>query len=225
MATLFPSTNDEFKLFTKTLNNHLTESSDGQYRRKETFLAFQIARSLPNKPADYNINSLKAELKKNEAPIKQTKDTGFKPIEIELEGMIYSSRDGSSNTLQKTQKYRDLEDEKDRDNFIFGTNGRDIQSLCMRDTMQRLGADLFKELTISSILKIECGGYTYYSGYTEYKKATGDQVYLEIENPGVHLTYNSIKNAYAEQQESGKWIFKPDGYRPLTLTCILAFEV
>lgn len=66
MTTLFPSSNDEFKQFTSALNKNLIEATNGQYRRKPTFLAVQIAQSLPNKPSGFNINHLKAQLKSNE---------------------------------------------------------------------------------------------------------------------------------------------------------------
>ena len=63
--SIFPASNDAFKLFTKNLNEKLIEGSAGQYRRKQTFLSAMIAESLPGKDTNYNINSLKAELKNN----------------------------------------------------------------------------------------------------------------------------------------------------------------
>ncbi|WP_199610021.1 hypothetical protein [Flocculibacter collagenilyticus] len=63
--SIFPASNDAFKLFTKNLNDKLIKGSNGQYRRKQTFLSAMIAESLPGKDANYNINTLKADLKQN----------------------------------------------------------------------------------------------------------------------------------------------------------------
>jgi len=63
--SIFPASNDAFKLFTKNLNDKLIKGSNGQYRRKHTFLSAMIAESLPGKDVNYNINTLKADLKQN----------------------------------------------------------------------------------------------------------------------------------------------------------------
>ncbi|WP_286741670.1 hypothetical protein [Pseudoalteromonas sp. UBA2102] len=63
--SIFPASNDAFKLFTKNLNDKLIKGSNGQYRRKHTFLSAMIAESLPGKDVNYNINTLKADLKHN----------------------------------------------------------------------------------------------------------------------------------------------------------------
>lgn len=63
--SIFPASIDAFKLFTKNLNDKLIKGSNGQYRRKQTFLSAMIAESLPGKGAHYNINTLKADLKQN----------------------------------------------------------------------------------------------------------------------------------------------------------------
>jgi hypothetical protein len=63
--TIFPDSNESYKLFVSNLNNKLITGSNGQYRRKPTFLSAMIAESLPGKAVNYNINTLKAELKSN----------------------------------------------------------------------------------------------------------------------------------------------------------------
>ncbi|ATD08287.1 hypothetical protein SIO17_14605 [Pseudoalteromonas piscicida] len=64
--SIFPQSNESFKEFISALNEKLIDGSNGQYRRKPTFLSAMVAESLPGKPDNYNINTLKAELKSND---------------------------------------------------------------------------------------------------------------------------------------------------------------
>lgn len=87
---LFPSNNCDFKTFCEELNTKLTKGTGGRYNKKANWLSAQIASSLPNKKADYNINTLKAELngtylmkfRRNRTPLYQ----------VDLNGGQYNKR-------------------------------------------------------------------------------------------------------------------------------------
>ncbi|KID55523.1 hypothetical protein JF50_20155 [Pseudoalteromonas luteoviolacea] len=74
--SIFPQCNKSFKDFISALNKKLIDGSNGQYRRKPTFLSAMVAESLPGKPDNYNINTLKAELKSNDTHSNQNR-AGF----------------------------------------------------------------------------------------------------------------------------------------------------
>lgn len=65
--SLFPSTDAGFKLFCKKLSANLESASNGQIRRKESWIAAQVAKSLPYQHESFNINTLKAIMAKAES--------------------------------------------------------------------------------------------------------------------------------------------------------------
>ncbi len=57
-TSLFPTTKEDFFAFVKNLAQILSTDTNNQFRRKPNWLGARVAKALPNKSEDFNINTL-----------------------------------------------------------------------------------------------------------------------------------------------------------------------
>jgi hypothetical protein len=136
------------------------------------------------------------------------------PVEITVDGVIFSSTNGKNVVLKKTPEKLASESIKSPTSFSYSESASDVIKLCQKSTLNRLNATLFDELALSGLIKVcaddGLGEEGLYSDFKVNNKATGNQVYLTLTNIGLSITHDQILASYEHMRSEDE--FKREGW-------------